>query len=168
MTLSTFHSAKGLEFPVVFVTGVEEGIVPLAPRDDEDSDNNGATSDIDEQTSDIDEQTSDISEQTSDISEQTSGGYEPTMDIDVAEERRLLYVAMTRASKRLYLTKAEERKTYPNPGKRGESPFLANVDRKFFNEEGSVVINRKAEAAKRRKATREKIEERAQTTQTLW
>ena len=113
VTLSTFHSAKGLEFPVVFVTGVEEGIVPLTPQE------------------------------------------EGSPDIDLDEERRLLYVAMTRASRRLYITRAQERKCYPNPGKRGESPFLQNVAKELFNAEGSLVVNRKAEAARRRKASRE-------------
>jgi len=57
--LMTLHSAKGLEFPVVFITGMQEGLLP----------------------------------------HQMS-----LMDGDVEEERRLCYVGMTRAKKRLYLT----------------------------------------------------------------
>jgi len=62
--LMTFHAAKGLEFPVVFLVGLNEGIVPL-------------------------------------VRQGTS---------DLAEERRLLYVAMTRASRHLILSGAKKRR----------------------------------------------------------
>lgn len=72
VTLMTVHLAKGLEFPVVFVTGLEEGLFPLNGKDDD----------------------------------------------DMEEERRLCYVAMTRAKKYLYMTYASTRrlfgKTYQN------------------------------------------------------
>lgn len=72
VTLMTVHLAKGLEFPVVFVTGLEEGLFPLSGKDDD----------------------------------------------DMEEERRLCYVAMTRAKKYLYMTYASTRrlfgKTYQN------------------------------------------------------
>ena len=65
VTLMTLHGAKGLEFPVVFITGMEEGLVPhFLSRDD---------------------------------------------DRQMAEERRLCYVGMTRAQERLYLTSASRR-----------------------------------------------------------
>ena len=64
-TLMTIHSSKGLEFPVVFLTGLEEGIFP---------------------------------------------SYQSLQnEDDVEEERRLAYVAITRAKKILYLTYAKER-----------------------------------------------------------
>jgi DNA helicase II / ATP-dependent DNA helicase PcrA len=66
VTLMTIHNAKGLEYPVVFVTGLEDGLFPLAKAFDD-----------------------------------------PAM---LEEERRLLYVAITRAEKKLYLTFAEERR----------------------------------------------------------
>lgn len=74
VTLMTLHLAKGLEFDVVFVTGLEEGLFPI----------NSANSDTD----------------------------------DLEEERRLMYVGMTRARKKLYLSWAHTRrvfgKVYPN------------------------------------------------------
>jgi len=74
VTLMTIHLAKGLEFPAVFLTGLEEGLFPI----------NAANSDAD----------------------------------DMEEERRLMYVGMTRAKKKLFISWANTRrvfgKTYPN------------------------------------------------------
>ncbi|MHB8764184.1 MAG: 3'-5' exonuclease, partial [Deferrisomatales bacterium] len=82
VTLLTLHAAKGLEFPVVFVVGCEDGLVPLR-RD----------------------------------------GEAP----DLAEERRLLYVGMTRAKQALYLTRARRRLLYGQVRRQGPSPFLADL-----------------------------------------
>ena len=68
VVLMTVHSAKGLEFPVVFLAGVEEGIFP---------------------------------------SMQCIGDAE-----EISEERRLAYVAITRAKEKLYLTHAKNRMMY--------------------------------------------------------
>jgi DNA helicase-2/ATP-dependent DNA helicase PcrA len=68
ITLMTIHSAKGLEFKVVFILGMEEGLLPHSNSLNED------------------------------------GGIE--------EERRLMYVAITRAKERLYLSNAERRMLY--------------------------------------------------------
>jgi DNA helicase-2/ATP-dependent DNA helicase PcrA len=74
VTLMTMHLAKGLEFPVVYLTGLEEGLFPI----------NSASSNQE----------------------------------DMEEERRLMYVAMTRAKKKLVLTWANTRRIfgriYPN------------------------------------------------------
>ncbi len=66
VTLMTLHNAKGLEFPVVFITGLEDGLFPLAKA------------------------------------------YEDPPLLE--EERRLFYVGITRAERKLYLTHAEERR----------------------------------------------------------
>ncbi len=83
VTLMTLHTAKGLEFPVVFLTGWEDGIFPHMralgdPR-------------------------------------------------ELAEERRLAYVGITRAQQRLYLSRALMRSAFGQPGANPESRFLAEV-----------------------------------------
>ena len=83
ITLITLHQAKGLEFPVVFMVGMEEGLLPHSRSlDDEDQ---------------------------------------------LEEERRLCYVGMTRAEKRLYLTRAFRRSIFgaTRPGE--ASRFLRDI-----------------------------------------
>ena len=75
VTLMTMHAAKGLEFPVVIMSGLEDGIIPYLEHGD------------DQKT--------------------------------IKEERRLFYVAMTRAKERLYLTYSRARMLF---GKRFETP----------------------------------------------
>ncbi len=84
VTLLTLHSAKGLEYPAVFLTGLEEGMLPHS-RSLEDS---------------------------------------PQA---VEEERRLLYVGMTRAERRLYLTHAFRRNWYGNSEPAARSRFLEDL-----------------------------------------
>ncbi|HEY74955.1 MAG TPA: UvrD-helicase domain-containing protein [Thermoflexia bacterium] len=87
-TLLTLHSAKGLEFPVVFITGLEEGLLPHS-RSWEDPES-------------------------------------------LAEERRLLYVGITRAKDRLYLTYAFRRARY--------GAYEPNVPSRFLEEIPSHLI----------------------------
>jgi DNA helicase-2/ATP-dependent DNA helicase PcrA len=84
VTLMTVHAAKGLEFPVVFVTGLEDGVFPsLRNGEDEDA---------------------------------------------LAEERRLAYVALTRAEERLFLTNARGRRLFGQDARPfRESRFLADI-----------------------------------------
>jgi DNA helicase-2/ATP-dependent DNA helicase PcrA len=72
--LLTFHAAKGLEFPVIFLTGVEEGITPLPE--------------------------------------------------DLDEERRLFYVAMTRAADRLFISHCSARRVFGHLQSMRPSRFL--------------------------------------------
>lgn len=81
--LLTFHRAKGLEWPTVFVTGLERGLSPI--------------------------------------------GYAET-PAQHAEERRLVYVALTRAERWLHLSWAEKRSVGPRVFQRQRSPYLAHVE----------------------------------------
>src|SRR5580700_1650755 len=83
VTLMTLHTAKGLEFPVVFLTGLEENVFPH---------------------------------------ERSMGD-----DRELAEERRLAYVGITRAEQRLYLTRAATRTWYGRPGYHKQSRFLSEI-----------------------------------------
>ncbi len=83
VTLMTLHAAKGLEFPVVFMVGMEEGLFP-GSRASENPD-------------------------------------------DLEEERRLMYVGMTRAMKKLFLTYAASRYTYGSRNYNMPSRFLIEL-----------------------------------------
>ncbi|MCB8988937.1 MAG: ATP-binding domain-containing protein, partial [Ardenticatenaceae bacterium] len=82
-TLLTLHAAKGLEFPVVFITGLEEGMLPHS-RSMDDAE-------------------------------------------ELAEERRLFYVGITRAKDRLYLSHAFRRSFYGEPEASTPSRFLLDI-----------------------------------------
>lgn len=88
VTVATVHSAKGLEFPVVFVVGLEDGIFPSLRQNENAADH-------------------------------------------MEEERRLMYVAVTRAKKRLYLTYAKTRFLY------GETKY--SIPSRFLSECGLVT-----------------------------
>ncbi|MDO4848966.1 MAG: UvrD-helicase domain-containing protein [Coriobacteriia bacterium] len=84
VTMMTVHAAKGLEFPVVFVAGMEDGIFPHIKFGDSDPEN-------------------------------------------LEEERRLAYVAITRARKKLYLTYAVTRRTFGSTSQNPVSQFLREI-----------------------------------------
>lgn len=83
ITLMTLHSAKGLEFPVVFISGIEDGLMPHFH----------AFKNVE----------------------------------DLQEERRLLYVGITRAREMLYLTGAKKRKFYASVQEQQPSRFLGDL-----------------------------------------
>ena len=92
VTLMTLHTAKGLEFPVVFLTGLEDGVFP----------------------------------------HMRSMG-DPK---ELEEERRLAYVGITRAEKRLYLSRANVRSAWGAPEYNPPSRFLDDVSPELIDWHG--------------------------------
>jgi len=90
VTLMTIHSAKGLEFPVVFLSGLEEDLFPINRKFDSDA--------------------------------------------DIEEERRLFYVAFTRAKEKLYLTYARSRYRFGEVAYQDRSRFIDEVDPEVLDE----------------------------------
>lgn len=84
VTFMTVHAAKGLEFPIVFISGLEEDIFPLNQKFDSDAKSE--------------------------------------------EERRLFYVAITRAEKKVYLTYARSRYRFGEVAYQNKSRFLEEID----------------------------------------
>ena len=113
VTLMTMHSAKGLEFPVIFIAGLEMGLCPLQRS-------------------------------TSDRSE-------------LEEERRLLYVGMTRAKENLYLSYARNRRKFNNVTQSPPSLFLDEIPSDFTDTRISLKNNISMSAGSRRKERRKKI-----------
>jgi hypothetical protein len=101
VTLVTLDRAKGLEFPVVFLTGLEENAFPHQRSADDDQ--------------------------------------------ELEEEQRLAYVGITRAERRLYLTRALARTWWERPEYHGQPRFLAEVPeslverRSYENEAGAAA-----------------------------
>ena len=95
ITLMTMHSAKGLEFKVVFLAGMEENIMPHT------------------------------------MSLQEKNGIE--------EERRLCYVAITRAKERLYITNAKRRMLFGNMSMNPPSRFIGEIDPDLIDKEDSTL-----------------------------
>ena len=91
--LLTLHTAKGLEFPVVFLVGMEDGIFPHS-RSFSDSE-------------------------------------------QMAEERRLAYVGITRAKDQLYLTRAFRRSNYGYDEPTAPSRFLKDIPAELLDDRGS-------------------------------
>ena len=86
VNLLTLHAAKGLEFPVVFLVGCEDGLLPLRWP-----------------------------------------GSTPTDD-EIAEERRLFFVGLTRAQDRLYVSHAARRFRHGSEREQSPTPFLDAID----------------------------------------
>jgi ATP-dependent DNA helicase UvrD/PcrA len=93
VTLITLHMVKGLEFPVVFMVGMEEGLLPHQRALDEREENPSAVG----------------------------------AATEMAEERRLAYVGMTRAKDRLYLSCAFRRHLYGRSQPAFPSRFLTDI-----------------------------------------
>ncbi len=91
VTLMTMHAAKGLEFPVVFIVGCENGYIPY---------------------------------------------HRPGKKTeDISEEKRLFYVAMTRAKEHLYFTHIKKRQIYGQVVERELSPFVGDIENMLMSHE---------------------------------
>ena len=90
VTLMTIHASKGLEFPVVFITGCEEDIFPLNQKFDSNS--------------------------------------------KIEEERRLFYVAITRAEKKVFISYARSRYRFGEVAYQSKSRFLEELEPTTYNE----------------------------------
>jgi len=100
VTLMTVHASKGLEFPVVFISGLEENLFPMGGRN----------------------------------------GEEPNIE----EERRLFYVAITRAEKQLYFSFCNNRYKFGEEQRMARSRFLDEVDAGVVrNEAGATIAQKK-------------------------
>jgi len=112
VTLMTLHTAKGLEFPVVFLTGLEENVFPH---------------------------------------ERSMGD-----ERELAEERRLAYVGITRAMERLYVTRASTRTWFGRPGYHKQSRFLSEMPGELieWRRDESVVTQPASERLARRPGVR--------------
>jgi superfamily I DNA/RNA helicase len=70
---------------------------------------------------------------------------------DLDEERRLFYVAMTRAMERLYLTRAKNRSVYGKLVLRSPSPFLADIENRLKQDESLQIKKKKTRTQKQLK-----------------
>lgn len=95
VTMLTIHASKGLEFPYVFVVGLEHGIFP---------------------------------------------NYRAIEEGNIDEERRLFYVAVTRARDKLIMTNAATRYKYGKPEYQTESEFLAEIPEDLVEEKERIPV----------------------------
>lgn len=113
--LMTIHASKGLEFDTVFIVGAEEDLLPhFHSVGNNDNDNNAAAAGVILADDDDDNDDDDCYAQDGGhvgASETFGAGLSVVVDLDeqIDEERRLLFVAMTRAKRRLFICHSDER-----------------------------------------------------------
>lgn len=103
VTLMTLHNAKGLEFPVVFITGLEDGLFPLSQAFDDPE--------------------------------------------KLEEERRLFYVGITRAERKLYLSHAEQRRRNGELMMSIKSRFLKDIPPGMLDERRTIKVRSSGRSA---------------------
>jgi len=129
VTLMTLHNAKGLEFPVVFITGLEDGLFP------------------------------------------TSQSFDDPPKLE--EERRLFYVGITRAERKLYLSHAESRRRNGEFMAAIRSRFLKEIPAGMMEERRTIKVRSAGRSYSRESApwrdspTREPGTWRTQTTRSM-
>jgi uncharacterized protein (TIGR00375 family) len=101
VSLLTLHASKGLEFPVVFLVGCEDGLLPLRPF----------------------------------------AGSRQSPD-DVAEERRLFFVGLTRAQDRLFVSHSRSRFRFGSEREMAPTPFLTAIDPGLLERRGPAAPRR--------------------------
>ncbi|UXS30066.1 DNA helicase PcrA [Staphylococcus delphini] len=111
VTLMTMHSAKGLEFPIVFIIGMEESIFPHIRAIQSENDH------------------------------------------EMEEERRISYVAITRAEEELYLSHATSRTLFGRPQSNARSRFLNEIPEELLDlperQHATTIGSKKRQSAKR-------------------
>lgn len=111
VTLMTMHSAKGLEFPIVFIIGMEESIFPHIRAIQSENDH------------------------------------------EMEEERRISYVAITRAEEELYLSHATSRTLFGRPQSNARSRFLNEIPEELLDlperQHATTIGSKKRQPAKR-------------------
>ncbi|MCB0282910.1 MAG: UvrD-helicase domain-containing protein [Calditrichae bacterium] len=107
ITLMTLHAAKGLEFPVVFISGLEMGLLPL---------------------------------------QRNSANLN-----ELEEERRLLYVGMTRAEEKLYLSYAQSRRKYNQNQQTMPSLFIDEIPQELMNISSSSYVMPASKTTRKRR-----------------
>ncbi len=105
--LMTLHAAKGLEFPIVFITGLEQGILPYSCGQEADT------------------------------------GEKEELE-DYEEERRLLYVGITRAKRKLYLLFTKNRVIYGERKSNLPSPFIKELPENLLEKRELYLKKRKS------------------------
>jgi uncharacterized protein (TIGR00375 family) len=113
VTLLTLHASKGLEFPVVFLVGCEDGLLPLRLPGRPVSGERGRSRGL--------------------AAASTPSG---SADDEVAEERRLFFVGMTRAQNRLFLSHSRRRFRHGAERDMRPSPFLGAIDAGLLERRG--------------------------------
>ena len=108
VNLTTIHAAKGLEFPVVFIAGAEDGLIPHEKSMEDEGENEG-------------------------ISDNSS----------MEEERRLFYVAITRAREKLYITSCQKRRRLQSVTDCSPSPFLEEIPKELIKT--NIITNKTAD-----------------------
>ncbi|MEX2601469.1 MAG: UvrD-helicase domain-containing protein [Balneolaceae bacterium] len=111
VTLMTVHGSKGLEFPVVFIVGLEENLFPMGGRNGEEA--------------------------------------------DIEEERRLFYVAITRAEKQLFFSHCKIRFKFGEETRQLRSRFLNEVDPGIVRTETGATIRQTGSDSSTRPAKEE-------------
>ncbi len=109
VTLMTVHGSKGLEFPIVFIAGLEEELFPIGGRSGE--------------------------------------------EVDIEEERRLFYVAITRAEKHLYFSYAKNRFRFGEQVEMRRSRFLDEVDASVVRTETGATIRQSGSGRREYRST---------------